>query len=219
MEFSNDVIRPFAPLTLSEKIHQFILSKQAKVIGVVGLVAVIAGYMFFTAKHDSPQAIAATSAATFATTTAPREKVKVYVTGAVNTPGVVEIDKKARVIDAIKQAGDATAAANVSLCNLAAFVVDGQTINVPSSGANQNCSGAPVTGATDSGSGTQTGTLVSLNTSSQTEIESLPGVGPALASAIISYRNQHGFSSVSDLRKVKGIGDKRFDDLKDLVTL
>ena len=72
----------------------------------------------------------------------------------------------------------------------------------------------------NTGGSATTGGLINLNSASQSELESLPGVGPSYAKSILDYRStKGGFKSINDLKNVKGIGDKRFEDLKDLVTI
>jgi len=92
--------------------------------------------------------------------------------------------------------------------NLARRVVDGELIVV----------GGPAPAGVAAGSGTAA--PVNLNTASAEQLQTLPGVGPVLAQRIIAYREQHGgFSSVSELRQVSGIGEARYDELKDRVTV
>jgi competence protein ComEA len=139
----------------------------------------------------------------------------VHVAGAVSRPGVVDLPPGARVVDALDAVGGALAEADLDRLNLAAKLVDGQRIFVPRVGqADPAPSGAEppdlaVPGAT-----------LNLNTATQAQLETLPGIGPTLALAIIDYRQRHGgFRSVNELRQVRGIGDRRFADLKDLVVV
>ncbi|MCA1839080.1 MAG: ComEA family DNA-binding protein [Actinomycetota bacterium] len=141
------------------------------------------------------------------------KKVTVHVAGMVVTPGVYELNEGARVKDAIAAAGGPAAGADVNALNLAALLQDGQKIFVPkpgeaSGGQNEGAQGGMAAGK------------VNLNTASESELESLPSVGPVMAGRIIQYRQtKGGFRSVRDLLKVDGFGPRKFESLKDLVTV
>jgi competence protein ComEA len=148
------------------------------------------------------------------------ERVTVHVAGAVAKPGVYDLDAAARVIDAIEAAGGGAPDADLNRLNLAAKIADGQRVLVQRVGE-----AAPAGSASPGGSGSVGGSadpsaLVSLNSATQAELEALPGIGPSLAGAIITERERRGgFRSVNELRDVRGIGEKRFADLKDKVTI
>ena len=135
----------------------------------------------------------------------------VHVAGAVRRPGVYRVPAGGRVQDAIRCAGGATRKANLDAINLAAPVQDGVQIVVP---------GAAAPGAAAPGvPGGAAGGPINLNTATEAELETLDGVGPAIAGKIIDYRKQHGgFRSVEDLTQVSGIGPKRLAALKGKVT-
>jgi competence protein ComEA len=148
------------------------------------------------------------------TTTAP---VVVHVAGAVTAPGVYPLAAGARVIDAIATAGGLRGDADVDALNEAALVRDGERIYVPAVGETVP---AVVTGGAGPGGTTSsepTGPL-DLNTATVEQLDTLPGVGPATAAAIVSHRDEHGpFASVDDLADVRGIGPAKLDELRDLV--
>ena len=138
----------------------------------------------------------------------------VDVAGLVNKPGVYPFDPGARVIDAIHRAGGARPDADLTLLNLAAPLADGQQILVQKKGA----------ATTGGGTGTTTGpggvAIVNINTADETTLETLNGVGPALATAIIQYRTEHGaFTSVDQLDDVSGIGPATLEKLRPQVTV
>jgi competence protein ComEA len=142
----------------------------------------------------------------------------VHVAGAVAKPGVYDLDAGARVIDAIEAAGGGAPDADLNRLNLAAKVADGQRVLVQRVGEAAPA-GSASPGASGGGSADPSG-LVSLNSATQVELEALPGIGPTLAEAIITEREgRGGFRSVNELRDVRGIGEKRFADLKDKVTI
>jgi competence protein ComEA len=145
-------------------------------------------------------------------------RVTVHVAGAVAKPGVYDLDANARVIDAVEAAGGGAPDADLNRLNLAAKVTDGQRVLVQRPGEAASA-GAGTPGASEGGSADPSG-LVNLNTASQAELEKLSGIGPSLAQAIIAERERRGgFRSVNELRDVRGIGEKRFADLKDKVTI
>lgn len=158
------------------------------------------------------------STRTTSTTRAPRE-VLVHVAGAVVHPGLVRLHDGARVADALAAAGGGLADADLDRLNLAAPVGDGQRVAVARVGQP-----APVATGTDAGSepseaGSASGPI-DLNTATQAELETLPGIGPTLATAILTTRDRlGGFTDVAQLREVRGIGEMRFADLRDLVTV
>ncbi|HEV8205614.1 MAG TPA: helix-hairpin-helix domain-containing protein [Acidimicrobiia bacterium] len=145
------------------------------------------------------------------------ERATVHVAGAVAKPGVYDLDAGARVIDAIEAAGGGAPDADLNRLNLAAKIADGQRVLVQRVGEAAPAGSASPGGAAGSA---DPSALVSLNGATQAELEALPGIGPTLAEAIITERERRGgFRSVNELRDVRGIGEKRFADLKDKVTI
>lgn len=152
-------------------------------------------------------------------------QVVVHVAGAVVHPGVVDLGLGSRVVDAVQAAGGAQPDADLDRLNLAAKLVDGEQILVVRHGEPEASQAVGDTVGSGAGSGavsspqTQSGPL-NLNTASAEQLDTLPGVGPALARAIIAERTRRGrFHSVNELRSVHGIGDGRFADLRALVTV
>ncbi|BAL86378.1 putative exogenous DNA-binding protein [Actinoplanes missouriensis 431] len=140
-------------------------------------------------------------------------EVVVAVGGRVRRPGLVRLPPGARVADALTAAGGAEPGVDVAVLNLARRVTDGELIMV---GATPP---VPVPGPGGS-AGAVPGGLVNLNTAQMSDLDGLPGVGPVLAQRILDARDQQGgFKAVSDLRKVDGIGDARYEQLKELVTV
>ncbi len=123
------------------------------------------------------------------------------------------------VIDAIKAAGGGLPGADLDRLNLAAKVVDGQRIAVALVGAPTPV-GADATGSTGTDADGATTGPINLNTATESQLEELPGIGPSLAGAIITEREKRGgFKSVGELQDVRGIGELRFADIKDLVSV
>ena len=145
----------------------------------------------------------------------PAGNVTVDVAGKVRRPGVITLPTGSRVIDALKHAGGARPRADLAGLNLARVLVDGEQIVVGK---------PPVAGgigaSVASGAPAPTGALVGLNTASEEQLETLPGVGPVTAQKILQWRTDHGaFSSVDELMEIDGIGEKTFAEIAPLVTL
>src|SRR4051794_23691206 len=167
-----------------------------------------------------------------------RQLIWVDVAGAVREPGLYSLPQGARVAAAIQKAGGIRGGANRAAVNLAAELMDGQQIFVPGRGSHPggggaaggsagtaSAGGSPAEGPAGPGSAGvaaggvpgagATGARISLSSATQAELETLDGIGPALAQRIIEYRNQHGgFQSIDELQQVSGIGEKRFQALK-----
>ena len=142
--------------------------------------------------------------------------VIVDVTGWVKDPGVYEFGPGDRVIDAVNRAGGARKGADLTSINLAALLTDGSQVVIPKTGAGTTSAGGTAPGSTGVG-GTP---IVNINVASESELESLSGVGPVLANAIIQHRTQHGpFHTVDDLLDVSGIGPATLEELRPQVTV
>jgi competence protein ComEA len=140
--------------------------------------------------------------------------VTVHVVGEVRRPGVYELRGGSRVVDAVTAAGGTLGAADQAAVNLARIVADGEQIAIPRQGA-----GASAGAATVPGAAARPG-KIDLNTATEAQLDTLPGVGPATAGKIVSDRTENGpFRTVDDLMRVPGIGPAKLDALKDLVTV
>lgn len=143
-----------------------------------------------------------------------RPVLVVHVVGAVRRPGIYRLRDGARIADAVRRAGGAARGADLAGLNLAAPLVDGVQILVPSLQIEQ----AP-SAAAEPGKGTTAGGSVSLSSATLEELDALPGIGPITAQKIVDYRTEHGpFASVDDLDAVPGIGPTRVEQLRALVT-
>ncbi|TQS18227.1 ComEA family DNA-binding protein [Microbispora hainanensis] len=142
-------------------------------------------------------------------------RVVVYVTGKVRHPGVFVLASGARVADAIEAAGGLRKGAKPGGINLARRLVDGEQI-VAGSPAAADAGLASVPGSTMApGPG-----VVNLNTATAEQLDALPGIGGVIAQRIVDYRNAHGgFQSVDQLKEVPGIGDRKFAEMRDKVSV
>jgi len=152
----------------------------------------------------------------------------VYVTGAVANPGVYELKEGDRLNDAIEMAGGLVEGSAQNYINLAAPLSDGAHIHVPfvkeieSGEAAQIAAGSTASagGAQASGSNDQSAVSppVNINTANATELQTLPGIGAVTAKRIIDYREKYGsFKTIADIKKVSGIGDKKFEELENRI--
>ncbi|MEO7005784.1 MAG: helix-hairpin-helix domain-containing protein [Terrimesophilobacter sp.] len=140
----------------------------------------------------------------------------VHILGAVAKPGLYQLHDGDRAVDAVAAAGGFTAEADRGQLNLARLVSDGEQIYVPQVGEAR--AGPP--GSSAAGGDGPIGGKVNINTGSESDLETLPRVGPAMAKRIIAWREANGrFVTVEDLMGVTGIGEKTFAGLKDLVTV
>lgn len=165
--------------------------------------------------------VATESTASAAASTAPAAEVVVHVVGAVIHPGVYSLAAGSRVSDAVAAAGGSTGNAAEEGLNLARVLADGEQVRVLTRDeleAGIQSDGAPVAGA-GAGGVTASG-KVNINRATAAELDSLPGVGPSTAQKILADREANGpFKTIEDLMRVSGIGEKKFDSLKDLVTV
>lgn len=145
-------------------------------------------------------------------------KIILHITGEVKSPGIIEIDEGSRLNDAIEAAGGLTENADTNKINLAYVVQDGQKINIPN--VNSVDTGNYITEnigenivIEDTNMNTN---IVNINTATQTELETLTGIGPSTALKIIKYREENGkFKNIEEIKNVSGIGDSKFEAIKD----
>lgn len=160
-------------------------------------------------------------------------KIYVYVTGEVNNPGVFVLPYGSRISDAIDYAGGVTQNADIMKVNLVYMLQDGMKVNIPSSKElknNPNFEYITMSSGDEKNDANIRSSLstsdsknesafkisnVNINTATQTELETLPGIGPSLALKIINYRKENGkFKSIEELKNVSGIGDNKYDEIK-----
>jgi competence protein ComEA len=144
--------------------------------------------------------------------------IVIDVAGKVRRPGIATLPLGSRVVDALEAAGGVRSGVDLTSLNLARLLVDGEQIVVgvpPPAGVAAPAASAPGT----SGSGLP-GPLVNLNTATQTELETLPGIGPVTATAILQWRTDNGaFTAVDELLEVAGIGDATLAEIAPFVTI
>lgn len=150
------------------------------------------------------------------------ELIAVHITGCVENPGVVKVKEDSRIEDVIEAAGGLTEDADISNVNLAYIVEDGIKIRIPSIDdedeeeyiTEDSGEGVLISDGSDGSSSD----LININTATQTELETLTGIGPSLATKIIEYREENGdFESIEDIKNVSGIGDTKYENIKDFI--
>lgn len=185
-------------------------------VAVVGVTVAGAGFWYVRSLPAPVQVRSGPSGALVAAPTAsalPATVILVDVAGWVRRPGVYEFAEGVRVIDAIDAAGGARPGAVLSSLNLAAPLVDGTQVLVP-----KESQSAPTT-ETETGTSGATG-LVNVNSATNAELETLPGIGEVIAQAIVDHRTENGpFTSVEQLVDVSGIGDATLENIRELVTV
>jgi competence protein ComEA len=213
---------------IAERVEEHLGSLRRHERGGLAILAilVVAGAVFWYVRSlPSPVTIQATGgdirpgAVSIASPSPSPAVLFVHVAGRVRHAGVYQLHQGDRVIDAIQAAGGARRDADLRSVNLAALVTDGEQIIVWKKGPGGSVVASGGGGGSAPGSGSPS-QLVNVNTATLDQLESLPGIGPALGQRILDYRQQHGpFASVDDLVNVSGIGAKRLEDLRPVVTV
>lgn len=146
--------------------------------------------------------------------------VIVHVTGAVINPGVYSLPLGSRVKDAIEKSGGLESAADSTLINLAKLVEDGMQIWIPYQLVEAVDIDTPIVLEVKSTPGGATTKRININTASQSELESLSGIGPVRAQAVIQYRLENGpFEEIEEIQEVSGIGPVTFEKIKPFITV
>jgi len=188
-----------------------------------GILILFAGFLavggiFFALSQGRSSAPTVDSVPTLISPSVPEitEVVMVDVSGRVKSPGVYSLDKGSRAIDALNIAGGANAGVDLSDINLAHVLFDGEQIIV----------GAPKVSYSSSAKGKAkikiptVSSPINLNTATQAQLDTLPGIGPVMAARIIAYKLKNGpFLLIEDLKKVTGIGDNKFAEISKLVRI
>lgn len=200
--------------------------KNKKIIVIVSIIFVIILFVFFNNNKDDEVEIIEQIENKVDTSIEESKDVKqiiVHITGCIKKQGVVEIDEGSRIIDVIEAAGGITEEADITKVNLAYIVKDAQKIYIPSIYDEQdieyitsnNGENVIVENKYEGESN-----MVNINTATQTELEGLSGIGPSTALKIINYREENGkFKSIEEIKEVPGIGDAKFNSIKDMIEI
>ncbi|KYO64745.1 ComEA family DNA-binding protein [Thermovenabulum gondwanense] len=186
--------------------EKFNLSKREKILVLIILVLVFLLVFFFKNMAGQEEvAFKLEGAENLKDPEIMEKEIFVYITGAVKNPGVYKLRDGDRVKDLVEIAGGLDENADLLSVNLAKKLTDEEKIHIPrvdESGSEKSVKDG----------------RININTADETELDKLPGIGPSLAKRIIDYRNTHGpFKKIDEIKNVAGIGDKKFQDIKDLI--
>jgi len=210
--------------------------KQRKVVIIIGiLVTILVGWKLFDSKNfdevNSNEILVPNSKNNEKEKNEDKgeEMMAIHVTGEVKNPGVVKVKQGSRIEDIIEEAGGLTENADITNVNLAFEVEDGMKIRIPSNDEDNENEGNIIEHyiTQDSGKGVivsedksseNLSLVININTANETELEQLPGIGASIAGKIIDYRNKNGkFKAIEDIKNVTGIGETKFEKIKDLI--
>lgn len=155
-----------------------------------------------------------------------KKEIYIHIIGEVNNEGLIILYEGQRIADAIEKAGGVTNMADLSKINLAYVLSDGQKVKIPNINENTDNFEYVIDNSGDNiivnnnNKLNKEGKKVNINTATQTELETLNGIGPSTAAKIIEYRELNGkFKTIDDLKNVNGIGNSRFDEIKNNIVV
>lgn len=211
------------------------LTKKQKIIlfAIAGIVAIVIIFFIYNKNQikneiDLENEILVTNITSKEKNVENENTIIIHITGSVKKPGIVKLKEGSRIEDAIEEAGGLTENADITKVNLAYIVEDGTKIKIPSSSDEDigdeeiidNRSGENIIVEENTISSNKNNQIVNINKATEKEFQSLPGIGPSLASKIVEYRSQKGkFESIEDIKNVTGIGSSKYENIKDLITV
>lgn len=156
-----------------------------------------------------------------------KDEIIIHIIGEVKKEGIVSLKEGDRVIDAIKKAGGETKNADLSQVNLAYILSDGQKIYIPAK--NEKIDNFVISSneaeiidnkGNKNSESSNMSSKININTATESQLDTLPGIGPSTATKIIEYRNTNGkFKKIEDIKEVRGIGEAKYEDLKKYITI
>lgn len=205
-------------------------------VGVIIIAITVGIYFYRTTKDNSEIEITEDNLTTNTAVENNNEIVEeenntivVHITGEINYPGVVVLKEGARVVDAIEAGGGETDEADLSSLNLAYMLSDGEKIYVPNKEetSQESQEREYITSAKDNSEQSENGAKstgsnfkININTAKQEELTQITGIGESTAKKIIEYRTQNGkFKSIEDIKNIPGIGDSKFNAMKEEITV
>ena len=188
---------------------------------LLAVVALAAGGAFYAGMHGQEEAVTLDAGTTPQAEAPVKEsEIVVYVAGAVNRPGVVQLAEGARAKDAVDACGGFLPTADTNGVNLAQKLKDGMQVTVPEKSPQGTAAQGAAGGAQAGAAKSLPEGMVNINTADEKELDKLPGVGPAMAKRIVEYRTENGaFQAPEEIKRVKGIGDAKYEKMKDKIVL
>lgn len=192
------------------------LNKKQKIIfiGLIIIMVLVIGYYVIqsnqTEQFDINSAIQTSEQEVIQKNT----NIIVHITGCVENEGIVELEEGSRIADAIEASGGLTLDANLENVNLAYQLQDGQKIKIPSNIEDEEETVQEEIIISDE----QSTEEININNATQTELETIPGIGPSTALKIIEYRTKNGkFKTIEDIKNVSGIGEAKYETIKEYI--
>ena len=190
-----------------------------KIIYIIIIITIVIGMLYWNKNQNQYEDVELDI-----DTTIKEEKInttiKIHIAGAIKNPGIIELEENARIADAVEKAGGMTEEANIEKINLAYQVKDGQKIYIPSIydiGETEiitNEAGEKIIENEENSSES----LININTATETELETLPGIGPSTALKIVKYRKENGnFKKIEEIKNVSGIGEAKYEKIKEYI--
>lgn len=203
--FSESRLEPADPPRVPNRVRSGIVVT----LGAIGFAVVLgAGSVVWSSTRPAVEQVidSAPSNSSQAVVSEESRELVIHISGEVMRPGIISLPEGSRVIDAVDRAGGHTSLAALDSINLARFVIDGEHLTIPAEGEVAALS-------------EESNALISLSLASEQELQDLPGVGPAIASRIVSWREANGpFRHVDDILAVSGIGPATLEKFRDRVT-
>lgn len=186
-------------------------------IGIIAIVGIIKAVYIYYEKNNTEQISISNFIENETEDEKDNTKIKVYITGEVKNQGVIELEEGDRIADAIEKAGGQTEQASLKNVNLAYQLEDGQKIYIPNiNDTETEIIDDGASGVVDDATIKQT--VVNINKADEKELQSLNGIGESLATSIVQYRKENGkFETIEDLKNVPGIGDSKFENIKEYI--
>ncbi|MCI8640406.1 MAG: DUF655 domain-containing protein [Clostridia bacterium] len=209
------------------------IDKKSIIYMLVLIIGITIGiYMFFTKENDNIEEIMIEET----NITEQNNNIVVYITGCINNSGVYEMQEENRISDLIEKAGGFTKEADTNNINLAYKLEDEMKIYIPSKNETKNqleektnyqqdneayiSRGKSDLETKEYNNNTNKMQKININTATQTELETLPGIGASTALKIIEYRKEKGkFKSIEDIKNIKGIGENKYNKIKELIKI
>ena len=190
-----------------------------KIIYIIIIITIVIGMLYWNKNQNQYEDVELDI-----NTTIKEEKInttiKIHIAGAIKNPGIIELEENARIADAVEKAGGMTEEANIEKINLAYQVKDGQKIYIPSiydieeTEIITNEAGEKIIENEENSSES----LININTATETELETLPGIGPSTALKIVKYRKENGnFKKIEEIKNVSGIGESKYEKIKEYI--